>query len=182
MRSTSSSWDPRGVGQSAPVQCKPDLDAFYAVDRDPQTPAQLADNVATAKSFARSCAQRSGNELAHVSTEASARDMDAIRAAMGEPQISYYGFSYGSYLGALYANLFPTHLHAAVLDGAIDPSLSYADTTVTQSEGFEKELDAFLAWCRGSSECGFAHGGDPRGVHVLGARSRGGVDSRRRGR
>ena len=88
--------------------------------------------------------------------------MDAIRATMGEPQISYYGFSYGTYLGSLYANLFPTHLRAAVLDGAIDPSLSYTETTITQSEGFEKELDAFLAWCTDTSECGFAHGGDPR--------------------
>ena len=88
--------------------------------------------------------------------------MDAIRAAMGVPQIDYLGFSYGTYIGALYADEFPTHVRAMVLDGAIDPAQSYVDSAITQAKGFDRALDAFFAWCRDDSRARSPHGANPR--------------------
>jgi pimeloyl-ACP methyl ester carboxylesterase len=156
------SWDPRGVGQSAAVQCIDDLDEFYAVDRDPTTPAEVNENVAMARRFDAACKQRSGSELPFLATTESARDMDAIRAAMGEDRISYFGFSYGTLLGALYADLYPLHVRAMVLDGAVDPAVPTETALVDQARGFEQQLDAFFAWCATHSDCGFARGGNPR--------------------
>ena len=155
------SWDPRGVGQSAPVRCNDDLDAFYAVDRSPDSADEVDANVAAAKEFVASCVKDSGKLLRFVSTRESARDLDAIRAAIGEQQISYLGFSYGTYLGALYADMFPNRVRAMVLDGAVDPARSYTGTVVQQSAGFERELQGFFADCRNDPDCGFATGGDP---------------------
>jgi pimeloyl-ACP methyl ester carboxylesterase len=155
------SWDPRGVGHSAPIRCDDELDPFYAVDRSPDSPADVDVNVAAAKRFVASCAKRSGKLLPHVSTRDSARDLDAIRAAIGEQQISYLGFSYGTYLGALYADMFPSRVRAMVLDGAVDPARSYTDTVVQQAAGFERELQGFFTQCRDDPKCGFATGGDP---------------------
>ncbi len=156
------SWDPRGVGQSAPVRCLDDLDAFYAVDRTPENAATVARNVAVAREFAASCKRRSGRELGYVPTSASVRDMEAIRAAIGETRISYLGFSYGTFLGARYAEAYPQHVRAMVLDGAIDPSLSYSAATIAQAKGFEGVLDAFFVWCRQDTRCGFAAAAIPR--------------------
>ena len=159
------SWDPRGIGHSSPLECDEDLDAFYAVDRDPTSAAGVATNVEAARGLVAACRRGSKSMLPFVSTAASARDIDAIRAAMGEERISYLGFSYGTFLGALYAEAFPQHVRAAVLDGAIDPSLPYAETTVQQAVGFERELDSFFDWCEGAPDCGFARGGDPRAAY-----------------
>jgi pimeloyl-ACP methyl ester carboxylesterase len=156
------SWDPRGVGASAPVRCNDRLDAFYAVDREPDTKAEIAANEAVAKQFAAGCEKLSAAELPFLSTRDSARDMDAIRRAIGAPQLSYVGFSYGTYLGTLYAAMFPHRVRAMVLDGAVDPSLSADATTIQQSVGFEHELDDFFTECRSDRKCGFARGGDPR--------------------
>jgi pimeloyl-ACP methyl ester carboxylesterase len=119
-------------------------------------------NVAAARQFAASCEKASGGLLPYVSTSASADDMDAIRAALGERTISYLGFSYGTYLGAVYAHRYPTRVRAMVLDGAIDPAQSYADGTIQQAVGFDHALDAFLSWCGDSSDCAFARKGDPQ--------------------
>ena len=155
------SWDPRGVGASAPVRCVDNLDPFYAVDRDPQTPAAVAQNVAVARTFVDACRRNSGDLLPYVSTAATARDLDAIRAAIGDEKISYLGFSYGTLVGAVYADLFPQHVRAMVLDGAIDPARSYADSTLDQAKSFDDDLRAFFEHCRASAACGFARGGDP---------------------
>ncbi len=88
--------------------------------------------------------------------------MDAIRAAMGERTISFLGYSYGTYLGALYADTFPHRVRAMVLDGAVDPATSYAASVITQAVGFQRALDAFLRWCAGDRRCAFARSGDPR--------------------
>jgi pimeloyl-ACP methyl ester carboxylesterase len=156
------SWDPRGVGRSAPVECDDRLDDFYAVNRDVRTPHDVERNVAAARAFVASCTERSRELLEHVSTEDTVRDMDAIRAALGEERISYLGFSYGSYLGALYAERFPQHLRAAVLDGAVDPTATFEEAAVVQARGFERQLEAFFAWCARDERCGFARGADPR--------------------
>jgi pimeloyl-ACP methyl ester carboxylesterase len=156
------SWDPRGVGASAPINCGDRLDDFYAVDRDPKTSnAEMAIERTTRKLVA-ACVASSGSKLPYMSTRDGARDMDAIRRAMGEAKISYFGFSYGTYLGALYADMYPTRVRAMVLDGAIDPARSYDQMTIDQAGGFEQELDSFFGWCRTHDECGFAHRSDPR--------------------
>jgi pimeloyl-ACP methyl ester carboxylesterase len=156
------SWDPRGVGASAPVTCGDDLDAFYAVDRSPDNAGEIRANVDAARAFVAACRASSAKLLPFLSTSATASDMDAIRVAIGEQQITYVGFSYGTYLGALYAQRFPTHVRAMVLDGAVDPSLSYNDATVQQAQGFERQLNAFFDACRVDRACGFASGADPR--------------------
>jgi pimeloyl-ACP methyl ester carboxylesterase len=156
------SWDPRGTGASAPVRCLDRLDPFYAVDRSPDTKAELAANVAAAKMFVAGCERLSSAELPYLSTRDSARDMEAIRRAIGAPQLSYLGFSYGTYLGTLYADMFPHRVRAMVLDGAVDPSLSADASTIQQAAGFERELDDFFTECRADSKCGFARGADPR--------------------
>jgi len=155
------SWDPRGIGASAPVECLDELDPFYAVDRDPQTPAAVAQNVAVAKAFVAACRRNSPQLLPYVSTVSTVRDLDAIRAALGESQISYVGFSYGTLIGAEYADLFPKRVRAMVLDGAIDPALGYAQTAIDQAKSFDDDLDAFFTDCRANPDCRFARGGDP---------------------
>jgi len=159
------SWDPRGLGPDAPVRCLDDLDPFFAVDHDPRTPAARAENVSAAHAFVDACRQKSGRLLAYMSTAATVRDLDAIRGAMGEDKISYVGFSYGTLIGAVYADMFPRRVRAMVLDGVVDPARSYADTTLQQAEGFDAALRAFFADCRADSACAFARGGDPAAAY-----------------
>jgi len=156
------SWDPRGVGASTSVDCTDDLDFFYDVDRTNADAATVRANVDAAKRFVDACRRAGGGLLPFLSTRATVADMDAIRAAMGVRTISYLGFSYGTYLGALYADRYPTRVRAMVLDGAIDPARSSADGTILQAEGFDRALEAFLAWCRDNSKCHFASHGNPK--------------------
>jgi pimeloyl-ACP methyl ester carboxylesterase len=156
------SWDPRGVGQSAPAECTSDLDFFYAVNRNSTSPAAERANVDVSKQFVDDCRRASARLLPFLSTRASVRDMDAIRAAMGVSTIDYLGFSYGTYLGALYADRYPRRVRAMVLDGAVDPAASYESGVLTQAVGFEHALDAFLEWCASSRDCEFARDGDPK--------------------
>ena len=117
-------FDPRGVGGSMPaVHCLtgPQLDRYFATTDNPVSTAQLAAVVCEAKLFARGCEQRSGALLPYVGTPNAARDMDVLRAALGDAKLTYLGKSYGTYLGTWYAQLFPTHVRALVLDGAVRP-------------------------------------------------------------
>ena len=102
--------------------------------------------------------------LGHISTVDTAHDLDRIRDALGEDTISYMGFSYGSELGATYATLFPTHIRAMVLDGAIDPDLDGVETARAQAIGAEHALDTFLADCSGHRTCAFNNNGDAEGA------------------
>ncbi len=156
------SWDPRGVGASAPAECGSKLDYFYEVDRSGADAATANANAVVSKRLAADCERASGRTLPFLSTAATVRDMDAIRAAMGVATIDYLGFSYGTYIGAVYADRYPARVRAMVLDGAIDPATSYGDATVRQAVGFERSLDAFLAWCRDDTSCKFARGANPR--------------------
>ncbi len=123
------SWDPRGTGGSAPVDCVTDLDHYFTEpDPSPDTPAENQDLIDRAQSFDDACEKADGPMLAHISTVDTTRDMDRVRQALGEETISYMGFSYGSELGAIYATLFPKHIRAMVLDGAIDPDLDGIET------------------------------------------------------
>jgi pimeloyl-ACP methyl ester carboxylesterase len=154
-------WDPRGTGQSSPVDCVDNLDPYFALDPLPDTPAEKQAIVDTSKQFDAACRQRSGRILPYVSTQDTARDMDQIRAALGEDKISYFGFSYGSQLGATYATLFPTRVRAMVIDGAADPNAGYVESTKQQVVGLERGLQAMLDDCAKKTSCAFHHDGKP---------------------
>ncbi|MDT7552485.1 MAG: hypothetical protein QOI16_1021, partial [Pseudonocardiales bacterium] len=128
-------FDPRGVGASTPaIDCLTDAD--WAVERadldvDP-SPAGVAQTEAENKLYAQRCAQRSGGNdvLANVGTRDAAKDMDVLRAALGDPKLTYLGYSYGTFLGSTYAEEFPRNVRAMVLDGAVDPTESPTDRNV----------------------------------------------------
>jgi pimeloyl-ACP methyl ester carboxylesterase len=149
------SFDPRGVGQSHPVRCvtSAQLDTFINTNPDPTTSPQLAAVVATDKAFANACYAKNGSFLEHVGTIDQARDMDVLRAALGDSKLTYYGASYGTYLGAKYAQLFPTRIRAMVLDGALDPSQPATAENRVQADGFQTDLDDFLTSCTSKPGC-----------------------------
>jgi pimeloyl-ACP methyl ester carboxylesterase len=154
------SFDPRGSGASAPVVCTPNLDSFFNLEFTPRDDAARQALVAGAQALVAQCQAKAGAELPYVSTERAARDMDRIRAALGDKRITYLGYSYGTYLGALYADRFPSRVRAMVLDGAFDPALSAPQEQVQQAQGFERDLDLFLQSCATDSSCTFHRGGD----------------------
>ena len=128
-------WDPRGTGASTPaVDCIDDYDEYF---RQPLT-------TDTAKSFVDGCVKNSGDILAHIGTVDSARDMEAIRRALGEKTVSYFGFSYGGVLGLVWQSMFPDTVRASVLDAPPSPIASRAERIASQAAGFEKVLDEFL--------------------------------------
>lgn len=155
-------WDPRGVAGSDPaVDCTDDLDAFVSGDPSPDNVEEQEQLNAYARALAEACAARSGALLPHLATENTARDMDRIRAALGDEKLTYFGYSYGTFLGAIYADLFPLNIRALVLDAAVDPSIGGAEDTKNQIVGFERALDAFLADCAADTDCAYYSGGDP---------------------
>lgn len=158
-------FDPRGVGDSAPVDCGDDFDAYFAHDPTPDDEAERRALIDAARAFAAECEARSGAILAHVGTVNAARDMDVIRQALGEEQISYLGYSYGTLLGAVYADLFPDRVRAFVLDGAVDPERPGDELTLEQSGGFEDALTSFFAWCAADTGCPFYSAGDPAAAY-----------------
>ena len=132
-------FDPRGVGASDPVECVdgPTMDQLNALDPNPGTdPAKIQAIIDGDKTFDAACEAHSGALLPFMTTVDAAKDMDLIRAALGDSKLTYLGFSYGTFLGSTYANLYPTRVRAFVLDGAIDPTLSFTDRTVQQAQSF----------------------------------------------
>ncbi|HWG23745.1 alpha/beta hydrolase [Actinospica sp.] len=148
-------FDPRGVGQSNPVQCLTDsqMDQFVDTPSNPDTPAELVKVQQESQLFAQQCEAKSGSLLPHIGTVDAARDMDILRAALGDKQLNYLGKSYGTLLGATYAQEFPQRVGRFVLDGAIDPNLTAEQENLTQAEAFDKELHLFLADCVKQSNC-----------------------------
>jgi pimeloyl-ACP methyl ester carboxylesterase len=126
----------------------------------PDDPTERQQVVDLAREFTTECIAKNAAFYQYVGTNNSARDMDAIRAALGEATISYLGFSYGSVLGATWATLFPSTVRAAVLDGSVDPTAGDFESDLQQTEGFETSLDTFLAACTADSECPFNSEGD----------------------
>jgi pimeloyl-ACP methyl ester carboxylesterase len=147
--------DPRGVGASDPVQCLPakQLDAVLTSDPDPDTPAEVRQGDALLRSLGRGCVRRSGNLARHISTEEVAKDLDVLRAAMGERKLTYFGASYGTAIGAEYADLFPKNVGRMVLDGALDPRSSTLELNLVQAHGFETALRAYVAACVSRGGC-----------------------------
>lgn len=149
--------DPRGVGHSTPeLRCRTDaeFDAFRTEPMADYSPAGVAHIEALYGKFAQLCTERVGAEfLANVGTASTARDMDVVRAALGEKQINYLGFSYGTELGALYAEQYGDRIRAMVLDGAVDPALDPIASNIRQTAGFQTAFNAYAADCAQSAGC-----------------------------
>ena len=154
-------WDPRGVGSSEAIDCGPALAANLKLDQVPVTSAQRAALAAGEKRFGAACKRKMGAILGNVSTVDTADDMDRIRAALGDRRISYVGYSYGTYLGAVYANMFPKRVRAMVLDGVENPGQSEKTTLLIQARGLETIFDRFVAKCAAQPSCAFHSGGHP---------------------
>lgn len=157
-------FDPRGVGASTAVRCfdtAAELDHFiFDLNTQPRASAAWLDaRVADSASYAAACAQKSGDLLSHVDTVSAAKDLDMLRAVVGDGALNYLGYSYGTLLGATYADLFPTRVGRMVLDGALDPASSNVDVLLNQAKGFENALRAYLVWCLQQKQCPFAPGG-----------------------
>ena len=148
-------FDPRGIGASDPVKCLPDsqLDAYVAADATPDNQAELDSSITELKRFAAACQQNTGALLDEVDTLSVVRDLDVLRAAMGDDVLTYLGASYGTYIGAWYAQTFPWRVGRMVLDGAVDPSLTSAQYVAGQAEGFSRALKAFVADCQDQKGC-----------------------------
>lgn len=142
-------WDPRGVGQSAPVDCISNaaLDRLVAADGTPDNAQERTQLLRMVRNFVAGCQRNSGWELPYIGTDNSARDMDVLRSALGESQLDYFGASYGTLLGATYADQFPKRVGRLVLDGAVDPTLRSEQLGRLQAVGFERAFDAFVRDC-----------------------------------
>ncbi|MEU9604982.1 alpha/beta fold hydrolase [Streptomyces sp. NPDC048057] len=140
-------FDPRGVGQSAPVRCG--LTPEDLVMERPFKERTFARDTALARSFADKCRAKHGADLKHFTTRNTARDMDAIRAALGEQKINFFGYSYGTYLGAVYTQLFPQRADRVVLDSAVDPKRAWRADFRLWAPETEK---AFKRWTRWAAE------------------------------
>ncbi|MFF3483515.1 alpha/beta hydrolase [Streptomyces sp. NPDC002701] len=143
------SFDPRGVGRSAGVKCESDeqLDAYFQQDATPDDDAEertLLDNL---KEFNDACESNSGKVLPHVRTTDAARDMDLMRQVLGDDELHYFGISYGTELGGVYAHLFPEKVGRAVFDAVVDPTQSPEQGSLGQAEGFQLALDNFAEDC-----------------------------------
>jgi pimeloyl-ACP methyl ester carboxylesterase len=160
-------FDPRGVGRSTPVDClsDADLDTYVASDPTPDDQAEVKDFEDLWSHFTQGCVEKSGPLLQHVSTVEVARDMDVIRAVVGDKKLNYFGASYGTYIGATYAGLFPKKVDRMVLDGAVDPLAEPHDSELAQAVGFDDALTAYLRYCVGQGSC-------PLGGSVDAARER----------
>ena len=142
-------FDPRGVGRTRPVRCgtTAELDDYFSLDPSPDDAAELSALERGNEQFVAGCATRSGGTLPYVSTADAARDLDEVRAALGDDKLTYLGYSYGTSLGAAYLDRFPTRVRAMVLDGGLDPTLTWDRLLEGQSKGFDRALEAFLANC-----------------------------------
>ncbi|RJQ74557.1 alpha/beta hydrolase [Pseudonocardiaceae bacterium YIM PH 21723] len=159
-------FDPRGVGESSPVSCltaDETTDAFAKVTAGvDDTDRPFAHSVKLAAQFNAKCQERSGKLLPYIGTEYVARDIDMIRAALGEEKLTYFGFSFGTFIGTVYANLFPQRVRAALLDGAYDPE-HYANEPYKydqpQFDVVDRAINLFLDWCADpASKCAFGNG------------------------
>ncbi|MFN8022246.1 MAG: alpha/beta hydrolase [Acidimicrobiales bacterium] len=151
-------FDPRGVDRSNGLRCLSDeeIDATMYLDDTPDTPEEQAALDASSTQFDDACIAEYGDTLQYYSTVNTAKDMDAIRAALGDDQISYLGISYGTYLGSVYATLFPERVRAMVLDSAYEPTGdSIEEQYTTQLVGFDQAFDNWANWCQTDDSCAF---------------------------
>lgn len=164
-------FDPRGVGASSAVTCysPAQMDNYlYAITPGARgSDAWIAEQKQASVDFGVACEKNTGALLKHVDTVSAARDLDLLRAVLGDTKLSYLGYSYGTYLGATYASLYPGKVGRMVLDGAIDPAASNFDVTKVQSEGFESALRAYMKACLAGKDCPFS-GSVDQGMATIG--------------
>ena len=148
-------FDPRGVGSSSPIKCMSDreLESYLGSDPTPDDKTEEQQFADMAKAFADQCKANGGPLLGHVSTIEAAKDMDVLRAALGETKLDYLGQSYGTFLGATYADLFPTKVGKFVLDGVVDPNLTWSQANEGQAVGFETATRAYVQDCVRKGDC-----------------------------
>lgn len=163
------SFDPRGVGSSRPVTCIDDATFERAWSEDP-TPNGAGDlpgfydGTRSSVDLVGECVARNGDWLARLGSRNVARDLDRIREAVGDERLTYLGYSYGTLLGALYAQEFPDRVRAMVLDSAVNLSTTMSQDRHDNTAGFEAALGKFLEWCADHETCAFHSDGDPRGA------------------
>lgn len=154
-------FDPRGVGRSEPaISCHTYLQKMYDTDPTFEGAADRSAYLAISKKYVDECATKEKGLLAHLGTLDVARDMDRIREAVGDDKLNYLGYSYGTSIGQMYAQLFPTKIRAMVLDGVVDTEKTGLQGADEQAVGFEKALKAYLADCKSDTSC--ALGANPR--------------------
>ncbi|SEE91581.1 alpha/beta hydrolase [Ruania alba] len=151
-------FDPRGVGESTAVRCydSAELEEYFTLEFDLETDQGWTDYVDALTEYGEACEQNTGELIGHVDTVSATRDLDVLRAVLGQSTLTYLGFSYGTFLGAHYAELFPDSVGRLVLDGAVDPSLSYQEITAGQIEGFEVAYRSYLEDCLTGDDCPFS--------------------------
>lgn len=155
-------WDPRGVGQSTPLVCHDSIQDYIAADPSPDSQQEWNTLEAVSRTLADDCATAAAGKIDFYGTKNVARDLDRIRAALGDDKLTYLGYSYGTVIGQAYLQLFPDRVRAMVLDGAVDLSLDVDDLTLTQAQGFERALENFAENCRErGNRCDLNDYGDP---------------------
>ena len=161
-------FDPRGVGTSDPIHCQTDLqtDAFTAADATPDSPAEVSILADISAQVGAGCQAKSPQLISHMGTADVARDMDILRAALGDDHLSYLGKSYGTAIGTAYAELFPSRVGRMVLDGALDPSLDATGDALGQAKGFEMALRRFVEKCPTLDGCPLSNNPDAAMVQM----------------
>ena len=147
--------DPRGLGASA-ISCDGDMEELYGVDYSIDSPEDTAALLDVSQRYIDGCEENAGDLLPYLSTENVARDIDAVRAAMGDDQLNYLGYSYGSAIGQVLAELFPERVRAMIIDGIVDLGPTGVDTAIDQAAGFETALTSFAADCDADASCPIA--------------------------
>jgi pimeloyl-ACP methyl ester carboxylesterase len=148
------SFDPRGVGRSAGVKCENDqqLDEYFQQDGTPDDAAERQEFLRNTRTFNAACDRNSGRILPQVRTTDAARDMDLMRQVLGDDKLHYFGISYGTELGGVYAHLFPGNVGRAVFDGVVDPTQNPEQSALGQARGFQLALDNFAEDCTSKVE------------------------------
>lgn len=156
-------WDPRGVGASTPVRCfdAAGMDEYLYGESEDEglergSDAWIDAALASSAEFGAACSESSGELLDHVSTAETVQDLEMLRQIVGDPKLNYLGFSYGTYIGARYADAYPEQVGRLVLDGAMDPRASLADVVREQTLGFEQALRAYATDCLQRRSCPLA--------------------------
>lgn len=148
--------DPRGVGASTPLACGLDPATLYSADPTIEDETDATELIGISTRYANDCEAAKGAVLPHLGTRNVARDMDLIRAGMGDETLSYVGYSYGTSVGQAYAELFPDRVRAMILDGLVDPAPDGIDVAVEQAQGFETALANWALDCDQRSSCDFS--------------------------
>ncbi|QUI34775.1 alpha/beta fold hydrolase [Streptomyces alfalfae] len=159
-------FDPRGVGRSRPaLNCRPGHFAPVRPGSLPATPALEKTNLDRARAFADACHAKYADVLPFIDTVSTAQDMDAIRAALGARRVSFFGYSYGTYLGAVYGRLFPQRVRRMALDSVVDPTGVWYDVNLRQNLAFDLRHKALMAWIARHDDA-YGLGGDPAAVEA----------------